>query len=375
MQRHPWVGGTINGSLTAYSTTKYYSPRLVQMGANLVERNITTPVVNTVGSVGRMTGAESVARWYLTPRRPSDPDQGEEEEMRGKRRRLMDEDVLLESGMISPGMVIRRDSQESRAESLPAYRASKPPSYREEESPVPHERTRMAQRSNHLRNFSSQVFVMTSGLGVALSITSRRSLHFCINMLAQSAVHIRTVTNALKLVLEQYDQAREHWHQSNQSHNEKGERSQTPEHDQAARRLAELMKKHSEDIWQTLKTVVNSVSNAAGGALPENARQFVRSQLMSLPQRWQVVSNGQTGESETSRGAHRMVAFAMEGLDMIGQVSQACESTLDSAERWLERVGRRQAHSQARESDHSDKDHDMADAPPPQQAPPLLEKQ
>ena len=37
-----------------------------------------------------------------------------------------------------------------------------------------------------------------------------------------------------------------------------------------------------------------------------------------------------------------MIAFATEGLDMISQVSQTMKLTLDSAEGWLQRVGRRQ---------------------------------
>ncbi len=36
-----------------------------------------------------------------------------------------------------------------------------------------------------------------------------------------------------------------------------------------------------------------------------------------------------------------MVAFATEGLDMIAQVTQTLELTLNSAEQWLARVGRR----------------------------------
>jgi hypothetical protein len=185
------------------------------------------------------------------------------------------------------------------------------------------------------------MFVMTSGLGVALSVTSRRSLQYCLQALGQATVHIATVSDALKMVLEQYDEARDSWHKQNEKSMEEGERPKTPDHDEAARRLADIIKKHSDDIWTTLKQVTNYVSSSAGGALPENARHFVTNQLMSLPQRWRLVSANQTGESETSRGAHRMVAFATEGLDMMSQVSHVVKATLDSAERWLERAGRR----------------------------------
>ena len=356
---HPWVGGTINGSLNAYSTTKYYSPRLVQFGANLVERSITTPVVSTVSTVGRMTGVESGLRWYYggNTRRSNDPD-GSGEDSATKRRRLMDNDIDLESGQFGVGSRFRRDSQESRQESLPAYGASKPPSYREEASP--HGTDRQLDRQSHNQSWSSQVFVMTSGLGVALSVSSRRSLRFSLSVLGQSAERVSTLMDALKLVLEQYDQARDAWHQNHDSTMEKGDRAKTPDHDEAARRLAGLLKKHSDEIWHTLQNVVNSVSNYAGGALPDNARQFVRNQLMSLPQRWRFVSDNQTGESETSRSAHRMIAFATEGLDMMSQVSQTLKLTLESAERWLERAGRRRELVDSPQA--FQKDHDMEDA-------------
>lgn len=358
-QAHPWVGGTINGSRNAYETTKYYSPRFVQAGVNLVERNIAMPVVSTVGSMGRMTGVDAVARWYLNARRPDDIEtDGQEDRSRSKRTRVEADDMDIEPGSVTPRAGMRRDSLES----LPAYRSSKPPSYREEASPAVSERRGQVQyRPSHDRSWSSQIVVATSGLGVALSDTSRNSLVFCLSLLSRSAEHISTVTQALQIVLEQYDQARDHWHQQRDASMEKGERPQTPDHDESARRLAAVIKKHSDDIMDTLKRVVNSVSNTTGGALPANARVFVRDQLMSLPHRWRLVSTMQTGDSETSRNAHRMVDFAMHGLEMMEEVSKVCQATLESAERWLDMVGRRRpADEPAPYHDH-DKDLEMAD--------------
>ncbi|KAK6389382.1 hypothetical protein LTR65_006763 [Meristemomyces frigidus] len=356
-QAHPWVGGPINASLTAYSTTKGYAPRFVQASADIVERSIASPVVSTVGSVGRMTGIESAARWYLTPRGQDGVEGGEDYEGRSKRRRVMDDGTDMDPH--SPRSGMRRDSQNSRTDSLPAYRASKPPSYREEMSPpAGAERSRQNERPSHSRSWSSHLLYSASGLGVAMSDVSRRNLVYCLNLLGRSAEHIATVTNALKLVLEQYDQARDHWHQQRDSDTEKGERPQTPEHDEAARRLAEIIKRHCDDIWQTLKGVVHSVSVTVGGALPANARNFVRNQLMSLPQRWRMVSDSQRGESETSRTANRMIAFATEGLDMIGQVSQVCRLTLESAEGWVQMVGRSRPAEQG-SNGYADYDHKM----------------
>jgi hypothetical protein len=85
---HPWLGGTISGSLAAYNLTKDYSPRFVKYGAELVERNVGSPMVNTVSSVGRRTGMEKNLRRYLGEqhRRPSDLEQGDTDAPRKRQR-------------------------------------------------------------------------------------------------------------------------------------------------------------------------------------------------------------------------------------------------------------------------------------------------
>ena len=349
-QAHPLIGNTIQGSLNAYTTTKGYTPRLVQAGANLLERNIASPVISTVGNVGKYTGLETAARWYYTPRQAQEAEQSEARGGRNKRRRVMDEEAVMDVdsiGPLSPRATARRESGESGMEPLPAYGASKPPSYREEVSPAATDRYRQSERPQHQRTWSHQVLVSTSGLGVAMSERSRASLQYCLGILNRSAEHISTVARALQLVLDQYDQARDHYLQHrNNSAAEKGERPKTPEQDEAARHLAAIIKQHCDDIWQTLKGVVHSVSVTVGGALPLNAREFVRRQLMSLPGRWRRVSDNQRSDSETSRMATRMIDFAREGLDMIDQVGQTCQSTLESAEGWMNMVGRRQQPSE-----------------------------
>ncbi|KAK4891574.1 transcriptional regulator opi1 [Elasticomyces elasticus] len=347
-EAHPRVGGTINGTLHAYSTAKSYMPRVVQASAEMVERGVAMPVVNTVGSVGRMTGADRAARMYLTPREVSEASHDSDRNARSKRRRIED-DMDVEAGLASPRSVVRRESDES----LPAYGASKPPSYREDASPAAVDRS----RPGHGRTWSQQFMVSATGLGVALSETSRSTLTYCLSFLGRNAEHIATVMHALKMVIEQYDQARDHFHQTHDI-SEKGERPQTPDHDDSARFLAVLIKGHCDDIWQTLKHVVQSISTTAGGALPRHARDFVRGQLMSLPHRWYTISNAQTAESDTSRHAHRMIAFAQEGLDMMEAVSRACKATLDSAAGWVQMAGRRRPGDGYPPPPH-DEDHKM----------------
>ncbi|EME43153.1 hypothetical protein DOTSEDRAFT_72508 [Dothistroma septosporum NZE10] len=333
-QAHPWVGGSIRGSMSVYETTKYYSPRIVQYGVNFMERNIGTPIVNTVGTVGTITGVEGQLRRHLDSRRPQDIEAGTAKS---------NGDVPMEVNGV---------------EQLPPYPTSRPPSYREE--PSPHAIDRSQDRPAANRTWSSRVFVTTSGLSVALSTTSRQSLRFCLKLLASQFQNVEHLTKALSMALNNYEETRKRVRENREADLEKGHRSTTPDQDDDARRLAQEIRQHCDTIWSTIQNVVQGVSRSVGGALPQNAREFVRAQLMSLPQRWRIVSDHQANvPSETSRAAQRMIDFATEGLDMMTQVSGVLKATLDSAEQWLATVGRRDATAQ--------EDCAMSDAPAQQE--------
>jgi hypothetical protein len=273
-----------------------------------------------------MTGVEGGVRRYLEARRPTDLEQGAKDD------NAMEIDTYADA--------TARQGRDIITEQLPAYGASRPPSYREEASPASADRS--MNRPPHNRSWSSQVFVTTSGLSVALSTTSRHSLRFCLNMLSHAFANVEHSTRALSIALNQYEDTRQHHVDS--AALEKGQRPATPDQNDNARQLDNDNRHCFDQIMQTLKYVVDHVNNYAGGALPANAREFVRAQLMSLPQRWRVVSDGESSGSDTSRHAQRMIAFATEGLDMMTQVSGVLKATLESAEKWLERVGRRDQH-------------------------------
>lgn len=357
---HPWLGGSINGSISAYNTTKTYSPRILKYGAELIERNIGSPVVNTVSSVGRRTGVEQNLRRYLgeVRRRPSDLEQGDTDR-RGKRPRVMSPNT----GSATDAMEIEGDYTASRtrggsqssgyAESLPAYDNHRSPKY-EETAVVTidpatgkdvHGSEGQAQSTQDRRmNWSTQLIMTTSGLGVALSDASLKSLKLCLRLLRGATKHIDSVMRALKLVVDEYEAALRNARRSDGDEKDvimgEGE-------DEQVRAIANRMKQLSSDIWNTLQSVVTSVSRYTGGALPQNASQVVRTQLLSVPQRWQLAARttatgneGGEGGGEEVRGANRMLAFASEGLDMIGQITAVVDGTVQSAEGWLTRIGR-----------------------------------
>lgn len=345
----------------------------MQYGAELIERNIGSPMVSTVSSVGRRTGMEKSLRKYLGEghRRPSDLEQGDGESSRSKRQRIaspaddaMDVDDALAASRTRGG------SQSSYTESLPAYDDQRSPNYDEaviSGELTPHKSSE--QRSNTPQdrrvNWSTQLIMTTSGLGVALSETSLRSLKLCLGLLRNATTHIDSVMRALTLLLEEYETALRNRNQA-ESQDEKTQLNGTmaqmglsdTDKDDQVRRIASRIKALSSDIWQTLQSVVQSVSRYTGGTLPANAQTVVRTQLLSVPQRWQLAGRNASNENfagEEVRGANRMLAFAKEGLDMMSQITTVVDGTVQSAESWLARIGRRAPEERGRESNREEK--------------------
>ena len=365
---HPLIGTAIGGSLSAYSASKNYSPRF-KSSAEYVERRF-TPVVNTVGSVGRLTGVEGGVRWFLGGRRPSHhPPSDIESGVSNKRRKTGTDERDRDSdrNVQDPYRQElqhrqRRASQSSAVESLPAYDDEHcSPSY--EQALIP---TSSAQHEEPISpggssSWQSRLVLSTSGLSVAMSEESLRSLKFCLGWLRWANEHIGKVILALKQVLEQYDHGSEYstsgviegnrtgWTYPNEKGGVQGNGQLVVRSDAERSALNAKIAELKNDVLKTLKEVVDIVSKYAGGALPENARVLVRKHLTSLPQRFRLASsattngsvNGERGDREVTEGANRVMVLAKEGLDMMAQVSGVLDGTIVSAEEWCERLGRK----------------------------------
>jgi ElaB/YqjD/DUF883 family membrane-anchored ribosome-binding protein len=184
----------------------------------------------------------------------------------------------------------------------------------------------------------------TSGLGVALSENSLKSLKHCVRFLRIATKHIDSRMAALKLLLDEYESALQSRGSTADDTQARSPDHTGPDSDQEVRRIAENMKTTSKEIWQSISKVALNISNYTGQALPDNASQFVRTQLMSLPQRWNAtLTHSASGQQrgEEARGADRMLAFAKEGLEMMGQITTVVDGTVQSAEGWLSRMGKR----------------------------------
>ena len=365
-ETHPWLGTTINGSLTAYTTTKSFSPRFIRNGAEFVERNIGSPLSSTVGSVGRRTGVEEGLRRYLGGRQGSDSVADEAQlDNSTKRRKIMNRtgETDVEQGLHSPTTFrvnSRRESQSTIGEPLPAYDDDRAPQYDERTMATTFPSSQQAQQNHGWRK---QIVISTSGLGAALSEKSLSSLKYCLKMLRGATGHVRGLMQALRKMLHAYEKS--HPSEQAQPQSEKSpmaEQQVPPPGD--SHWIVERIKSISDDIWNTLKMVVSDISHYTGGALPENAGHLVRSQLMSVPQRWRIATQStaqspQT-ESETSRGANRMLAFAMEGIDMMEQISDILANVVVNAEKWLDSFGRRKDNEQGAQVESSGSNHPAA---------------
>lgn len=392
-ESHPLIGTAIGGSLSAYSASKNYSPRF-KSSAEYVEKRF-TPIVNTVGSVNRITGIEGGVRWFLGGRRPShqppsDPEAGSEGS--NKRRKIgsaeedreVDRDVSHDSYRAHRGELQlrqREPSQASTVESLPAYDEHRSPSYEAaQQALIP---TQADGAMSQGSSWQSRLVLSTSGLSIAMSEESLRSLKYCLSWLRWANEHIGKVIEALKSALEHYDQGSESSTAGSITSNDwtypkekEGQNSgQLVVRSEAERsalnaRIAEL----KTDVLKTLKEVVDIVSKYAGGALPENARILVRRHLTSLPQRFRLASahtgrssgggGGGGGDTQVTEGAKRVMVLAKEGLDMMAQVSAVLDGTIVSAEEWCERLGRKKREE--REGGSAAEREKSPGAPPPQ---------
>lgn len=356
--RHPLLSSTINGSLNAYSSSKSYSPSF-RYGAEFVER-ISSPVVNTVGTAGRISGVETGVRWWL---QRTDSNSAE----RQSKRRRTDRspiDVDMERGVaeFSPRPSHqRRLSEMSYSDNLPPYDAQRSPKY-EEKSPTHHSLDNG--HPEYHPSWPTRLIKSTSGLGVAMSEESLASLRWALECLSWANRHLTRLIIRLRDAIEQSAQAHGPLSpQSNDSTNQQDTQMMDSEGPVPTSRERENhIQSLAAEVIYIIKRVNNGVSEYAASALPENARILVGRYLKSLRISFQKSfaqsdSNGNgrcEGVSGSEASARKALLLAKEALDKLAQVSGIVEGTIVSAEEWCDRLGRgRHSRSTGESSDLS----------------------
>ena len=350
--QHPLLSTAINGSLSAYASSKSYSPRF-RYGAEFVERHIGSPVVSTVGTASRLSGVETGVRWWLQRSEHASPDQST------KRRKLEEQTAGgtdVEKGLDDSslhGSFQRRFSDMSVVESLPPYDECQLPGYEANSESSSNERQSLT--DPRMYRWQARFAISTSGLGVSMREESLRSLKYCLKCLHWANDHLNAIVVSLRKAIDEWNSS----HQSSPSASGSNPVTESglppgpgpgPEiRPRDAATLSRHIKILTKEVLQTLNKIIDVVSTYAGGALPENARDLVRKQLNSFPQRFRMAfSHSQNSESglegshsETVSSANRILVLAREGLNMLHQVSGVVDGTIVSAEDWLVRLGKK----------------------------------
>lgn len=178
--------------------------------------------------------------------------------------------------------------------------------------------------------------ITTSGLGCAMNDRSIQNLKFCLSWLRWANGQLGNAIQSLKDILL-------HWERTCSQHPQAMSIASMTNDESDRTLLSQKVHALQAEVVATLKKVVSVVSEYAGGALPQNARDLVHHHLISLPTRFASASSRCTSnsEDETTANANKALVLAQEGLDMMNQVSRVVNDTLVSAEDWCERFGRR----------------------------------
>lgn len=332
---YPLAGSLINGSLSAYKTTQSYIPL-----AEWTERNVGLPIA---GKVARISGVEGGLRWVLKPKRD------------GKNQySSRSQDVEKGYTDVSTPNSDQPAMEVAYTETLPAYSAGdRSPPYSERQLAV------QSEQRQPPPGWGQQLVISTSGLGVAMSEESLRSLRFCLSWLRWANGRLGEAIQNIKALLERWNEGITPSELASPTSIAHMTQTQDDRRQAAmTARIAALRK----DVLETLKQVVGIVSNYAGGALPTNARELVHRHLTSLPQRFQfansMIKPGEADGNEAENSANRVMVLAQEGLDMMTQVSRVVNDTLVSAEAWCEKLGRKTGKGQQDQAQ-------LPGAPPP----------
>ena len=347
---HPLLATTIEGAASAYNTSKNYSPH-IKTSAEYVESCL-KPVGKAVGNVGRKTGVEGGVRWIFGIRSKKQHattdietgERGNSKRRKSDRSGQAQQDTRGAACQDSDAESEDRRMSVSTVDTLPAYDDSRSPAYTEvaDDNGPPD-----AGSGTVGQQWGQRFVVTTSGLGVAMKQESLRSLKYCVRVVKDTNGYISQVLVSLKSVIDEYDRGSR---TDGEDHTMADDGDHAAQHTAADRnRLIQRMGELRDDLFRVIQRTVETVSKYAGSALPDNARNLVHRQLMSLPGLYQFhyVRESQ-GRSESASpeawardSAHLALLFAKESLQMMTQVGDVLNRTLVSAEEWCETLYRK----------------------------------
>jgi len=227
----------------------------------------------------------------------------------------------------------------------------------------PHGRLLEVSRNNKSRwqNMLVEAGVTAGGIGAAVSEESMKSLQYCLQWLHYATVHLDHQITVLRDFIS--------------SLNVPHESCNVLISARAVSTLANI----KMDVVETIRKVVDVVSKYAGGALPEPAKQFVRTSILGLPLRWAeaiqadplagpssasslpspapcLASRHSQTKAATELAADRVLTFAVESLDMLKSITAIFSESVERADAWVERlrlIGIQHRHRQAQDANQA----------------------
>jgi hypothetical protein len=121
------------------------------------------------------------------------------------------------------------------------------------------------------QNLVIEAGVTAGGIGAAVSEESMKSLKYCLHWLHYATAHLDHQVGILRDFILSFSSV--HRHDSLIRSTEDS-------------RAAEILNGIKRDVVETIRKVVDVVSTYAGSALPEQAKRYVRSSILGLPERW-----------------------------------------------------------------------------------------
>ncbi|KAK4645246.1 transcriptional regulator opi1 [Podospora bellae-mahoneyi] len=314
---------------TAYTNSKNYSP-VLRRNAEYIEDRVVKPVAKTVGRYG----GHGLRWWLQKPgrkqRSPSDLEDGRQ----GVKRRKGDTD--RESAIAARvmadfdiGSKDRRTSV-STVDTLPAYDDQRSPAYTERAD------EQRGPTSQDEESGSYKLWVTTSSLRVAMQDESKKRLRVLIGVLSNTNGRITDFFESLTKAVEEYDRSiaanREDVAMDGQDEHS---------HNELSTRIMTLV----DGITKTSAATVDMVNKCAASALPDNVKAFVARRLISLPAQWKLMASQEGPDAPREGGdeaaairhrAHSALALAKVSLQIMTQITEVLNMTLNAVEEWCE---------------------------------------
>ncbi|KAK3985723.1 transcription factor Opi1-domain-containing protein [Cladorrhinum sp. PSN332] len=336
----PYIESATSACNTAYNQSKNYSP-VIKRNAEYLEDRVVKPVAKTVGNI-----SGPGLRWWLQKPSRKQRQHDLDRDRQGVKRRKADQgdrESAIAARVLADfdNAAKERRTSVSTIDTLPAYDEHRSPAY-----------TETADDPMSPRNgvpTGTKLWVVTSGLGVAMKDESKKKMRTLIQVLNARNSQVSDFLGSLTKAIEEYDGTVPSG--SNQ------DTAMTGQEEQNRSELTNRIQWLIGSIHGTTKTVVDVVDKQAASVLPTNVKRVVHGCLMSLPAQFKLMAQQEPPAREDQNSndegtvvrnnAHKALLLAKASLRMMTQITDVLNMTLTSAEDWCQKQGNQEGEKAA----------------------------